>query len=134
MKSWLLFLAFALLVGTASSGCRTPGDDTQTVDPRETSGPVDINIQNDSDVDFDSVRVTFPSQKEDYGAVPQGGQSDYRTVALAYGYAYVEVFVGEARYVVQPTDYTGETPLAEGRYTYALSLSGQELSLALIKR
>ncbi len=133
MRSGRLLL-LALFVGGVLAGCQAPAEEEQPAQPRETGGAVEINIQNDSAVDFDSVLVAFPSQREHYGAVPSGQQSAYRTVTLAYGYAYVEAYVGDRKYVVQPTDYTGETPLSQGRYSYALSLENDELSLALIRR
>lgn len=102
--------------------------------PEETSGPVEINIQNKSTVDFDRVVVSFPGQTEDYGAVGSGGQSGYRTVEMAYRYAYIEAYVGEKKYILQPIDYTGETLLETGHYTYSLDLVDSELTLKLIEQ
>src|SRR5687768_13848417 len=59
------------------------------------SDPVEIRIRNDSNVDFDRVRVQFPDQHEvDYGPVPKGGVTDFKSTIRAYRYAGVSVQVG----------------------------------------
>jgi len=61
--------------------------------------------------------------------------SEYRQVALAYGYAYVSAMVDGEKRVLQPIDYVGEEPLAPGDYTYVLQAtpasSGGEGSIDL---
>jgi len=95
--------------------------------------PVEVRVVNASAVSFDRVVIGFPRQKEDYGTLAARAQSDYRAVAEAYGYAYVEVHRAGERLVLQPIDYVGERLLASGRYTYVLDLdaSGQGLTLTL---
>lgn len=133
MKPGLLLVTISLFVWM---GCTTSSEEIQMTDPGETQtgGPVEINIRNDSGVSFSRVVVTFPSQAEDYGAIDSGGESVYRSVEMAYRYAYIEAHAAEQTYVLQPFDYTGEKLLETGRYTYALSLTDGQLSLELIKQ
>ena len=129
-SGWLL--AGVLLLG---AGCNAPSDTSPPAAPRGPAAPVEISIQNDSSVDFDSVVVAFPSQRENFGPVAAGAESSYRTVEMAYRYAYVEAHhAGAEPYVLQPIDYTGEELLADGRYSYALDIQNGELTLELITR
>lgn len=97
-----------------------------------TGGP-DIRVANRSQSNFSSVRVVFPSEEVNYGAVAAGAASEYESVEEAYRYAFIEVMIGEQRLVMQPIDYFGETLLGPGRYTYALGVAagGEQLTLEL---
>ena len=88
-----------------------------------TYGPLEIRVQNASEVSFDKVLVDFSGQTESYGEVPAGEASAYRTVEKAYRYAYVEVHYADTTAILQPVDYVGERPLREGKYTYQLTLN-----------
>lgn len=92
---------------------------------------VRIRIRNASPVDFDGVRVDFPSGREDYGPVSAGGQTAYRTVDEAYRYARVEAAAGGDTLLFQPFDYVGERLLDPGRYTYELDVASGEPHLRL---
>lgn len=130
------FLIYGLGVGLLLLGmCNSPGTSSHQPPPdRSPDVPVEINIENNSTVDFDSVVVAFPSQREIYGAVAAGSESDYRTIEQAYRYAYVEAHAADTQYVYQPFDYSGEESLAGGRYTYALNFEQGELTLKLVAR
>lgn len=95
---------------------------------------VEIRVANRSSRDFDRVLVNFYDDPVDYGTVPAGGVSAYRRAMEAYRYAYVEVRLDATRLVLQPIDYVGETPLAKGRYTYALSLTADRKLIAELER
>ena len=133
IRSRLLFFTISLFAWTLLAGCTT-SEDAQMAAPEDTNGPVEINIQNNSAIAFDQVVVSFPSQREDYGAVDSGGESPYRTIEKAYRYAYIEAHAGDETHIVQPIDYVGETLLETGRYTYALDLVDGELRLKLIEQ
>src|SRR5262245_42922309 len=96
---------------------------------------VSVRIHNASDRVFDSVLVNFRGKEENYGRIPAGEVSNYRTVARAYSYAYIRVKFGEETAVFQPIDYVGESTLRPGRYTYRLTLqkrnSGEGYNLGL---
>ncbi len=97
-----------------------------------TIGPVEIRIQNDSNVDFDRVHVQFPDQHDvDYGPVPKGGFTAYQPTARAYRYAGVSVEAGGREMSLHPIDYLGEQELAAGRYTYSLGVDNEQLTMHL---
>lgn len=99
-------------------------------DPSPT--PVDtvqVRIRNESDVNFDKVVVTFGRGSVDYGPVAAGGVSDYERAGLAYHYAAVRATVGSRILARDIIDYTGETPLPPGHYTYVLVAGGGSLEL-----
>lgn len=116
----LLIPALLLLVGCSA--------------PLSPGGPVQVRIANESSVSFDRVVVGFPEQEENYGAVPAGSQTDYRPIERAYRYAYIEVYVGAEKLVLQPVDHVGESFLREGRYTYVLDVGEQGKSLSFSLR
>lgn len=81
---------------------------------------VRVRVYNDSDVDFDSVEVGW-AETQQIGAVPARGYSDYFTFEYAYHYGYVVVLVDGKEYSFRPIDYVGESYLAAGDYTFALT-------------
>jgi hypothetical protein len=97
------------------------------------AGSPAIRVANRSTLDFDRVLVNFSDQEVDYGALPAGTASEYRSPTVAYRYARIEVHVDTARLVLQPVDFVGETPLDGGSYTYALKVAddGRGLGLTL---
>lgn len=84
--------------------------------------PLAIRIENATDRKFDSVLVNFSGQKEVYESLEPGKMSPYRAVTKAYRYAYVEIKLGEERFVLQPIDFFGERLLKPGKYTYRLTI------------
>jgi hypothetical protein len=126
-KSMLDLLGLTVLVGIALA-CTNP------VTGRTEAGQVEIRVANQSPGDFERVTVTFPSSKVDYGRVQKGAATEYRQVGQAYRLAQIEVLTNGRTLTLQPQDYVGESPLAPGRYTYALKLDeiSGELRLDLI--
>jgi hypothetical protein len=93
------------------------------------SGPgVAVRIENATDKVFESVVIGFPSQREDYGSIPAGEASVYRSVARAYRYAYAEIKIDGETLVLRPIDYVGESLLRPGRYTYRITLNPKSTS------
>lgn len=103
-------------------------------DPAGVDGGVQIRVVNNSPFAFDEVEVNFSSQNESYGSLSVGGATGYRSVRLAYRYAYVRVRSGNKTVVQQPIDYVGETPLAPGRYSYVIELTTLDQPFAAITR
>lgn len=93
---------------------------------------VEVRVHNLSTTDFDSVIVQFPRETHRYGAVTAGAQTRYEAVAQAYRYARVEVWTDGERHVLQPIDFTGESLLPPGRYTYGLTFGGSPPQLGLV--
>lgn len=121
----LLGLTVFLAAALACTGPVTSGTDATQVQ---------IRIANQSSQDFDRVSVTFPSGKVEYGRVEKGKSTDYRPIEQAYRIALVEVLANGRTLTLQPQDYMGESPLAPGRYTYALRVDegSGEIRLDLI--
>ena len=117
--------AFVLALLTA--GCTSVQEST--------ASGVEIRVANRSDRDFDSVDVTFTTDKVSYGPVAKGATSEYRSTPKAYRYALVVVTAGGETFRFQPIDFVGETPLAPGRYTYALNVepSDRQVTIDLIE-
>lgn len=88
-----------------------------------------IRLRNDSPSTMERITVEFRKQVEHYDSLLAGGVTEYRTVASAYRYGFVEVFIGGERHVVQPVDFVGEKPLVPGDYTWALRLDEYGLHL-----
>jgi hypothetical protein len=104
-----------VMLGLIAGGCTTVQESA--------AGGVEIRVANRSDRDFDAVDVTFTEKKVSYGPVAKGATSGYRTIQEeAYRYALVVVTAGGEAFRFQPIDFVGETPLAPGRYTYALNI------------
>lgn len=117
------------LLGLAAGGC------TSVKEPAP-GGGVEVRVANRSDRDFDQVDVTFGSQKVSYGPVAQGATSEYKEAREeAYRYALVVVKAGGEEFRFQPIDFVGETPLAPGRYTYALNIdpNDRQVTIELIE-
>lgn len=119
--------AFLALLPTTFFGLLVLGCEAPPTSPSETR----VRIRNASTTGFDRVVVGFPEQQETYGALSAGSASAYRTVALAYRYAYVKVEANGEERVLQPIDYVGEEPLGAGRFTYVLSWTEDHLQLEL---
>jgi hypothetical protein len=112
-----------LLLGLVLGGC-TSGQESA-------AGGVEIRVANRSDRDFDQVDVTFTSDKVSYGSVAKGATSEYRSTPKAYRYALVVVTAGGETFRFQPIDFVGETPLAPGRYSYALNIDPNDRQLTI---
>ena len=94
-----------------------------------------IRIENNSSSNFTDVLTVFPNDSIFYGDIQKNSFSSYYRVNEAYRYAYLELFAGEQKYVLQPIDYVGEKILEEGYYTYQLNLTGNtmyDITLTLI--
>ena len=100
-------------------------DPALRTEPDAPSDTVEVRVENRGAVAFDAVAVVFPdavvgSRRVDYGPVPPGAASAYAALPLAYRYATVEAVVGADTLLDRAIDYTGETPLPPGRFTYGL--------------
>jgi hypothetical protein len=81
-----------------------------------------IRLHNLSDsLPLTQVLVQFPADSAHIGFIAPRAYSDYFAVDSAYRYAFIRARSGGRTYYCQPADYTGESLLAPGRYTYELS-------------
>ncbi len=94
-----------------------------------------IRVENVSEYDFDRVTVNTSGGEESYGSVArEGGVSAYRSFEFAYPFATVEVNILGSKFDFTPIDYTGETQLSNGSYTYLVDVddfTGRRLTLTL---
>jgi hypothetical protein len=60
------------------------------------------------------------NSSSNYGKIKNGQITCYRVFETAYSYAYVNLFINDEEYIIQPIDYVGEQPLAQGYFTYSI--------------
>jgi hypothetical protein len=70
-----------------------------------------------------------------YGQININTSSDYHTFSKVYNYSWFRLTMNNKTYYLKPYDYTGETALANGRYTYKITYvsTNDNLNLELIK-
>ncbi len=91
---------------------------------------VQVRIRNAGEVALADVTVTFPdNQTIGFGDLPVGAASRYAPVALAYRYALIVATANGTGHRWQPIDFMGESPLAPGYYSYAISVDGDQIDL-----
>ena len=93
--------------------------------PLGPGGDVELRIENASNVTFDLVSLYTTEGVETNADVTPGETTPFVSVNVGYGIATTEVVVGTDTLRLQVIDFVGETPLAEGRYTYVLSIAGE---------
>jgi hypothetical protein len=100
-----------------------PAWDSQADADREPSGgKALIRLHNLSDsLPLTQVLIQFPADSAHVGFIAPRAYSDYFAVDSAYRYAFIRARSGGKTYYCQPADFTGESLLAPGRYTYELS-------------
>jgi hypothetical protein len=93
-----------------------------------------VRVRNVTGADLDAVVLFTPGPPRtpvDLGALPDGGYSDYRHLAVAYRFAEIDARGVAGHLTVRPFDFVGEVPLPEGHYTYRLGREGARATLAL---
>jgi len=102
------------------------------------STQVSIRLSNATDFDFQNVIIDTSTGEVNFENISSGQKTGYKTVEIAYRYAFVELEIDGKVYTLQPTDYVGETPLKKGNYTYEIDADDSQeqyrkLSLTLVK-
>jgi hypothetical protein len=110
MKNLLLVLLTLVLLSACS----------ESEDPKPNA--VFIRVENSSLSDFTDVTVRSGGSPVGFGAVDAGSFSDYKEFEIAYRYGMIELKADGEELRIIPFDYVGETPLANGYYTYNLSV------------
>lgn len=85
----------------------------------------EIRVRNDSNIDFKEVVVG----SVEYGDIKQGRRTGYEHWDVAYQYAFVSLLAGKKPHKYRPTDFSGERPLGDGKFTYVLTLENGELRI-----
>ena len=81
---------------------------------------VQIRIFNSTSLVFYDCTVDPGGSAHNYGQVNSAANSDYHTFPMAYRYASIKLTMNNKIYNLQPYDYTGETALISGKYTYQI--------------
>ncbi|HEU0013099.1 MAG TPA: hypothetical protein VFQ45_05420 [Longimicrobium sp.] len=84
---------------------------------------VRFRLRNASPYELKDVAVGFPDEMVAYGTLAPGAVTEYRTVARAYRYAYVEATIDGQLVVQQPIDYVGEEYVEPGSYTFVITVA-----------
>ena len=82
-----------------------------------------IRIRNISSITFDTVQVGV--QETLHENIAPDAFSEYLPYETAYRIAFISIEAGEETYILQPTDFVGETELPAGLYTYELDVTGE---------
>jgi hypothetical protein len=119
---YLLLIPMALL-----SGCRKehqpPPPAPEPVIEMRVENRTSFTL-NDCTIDPEGTLSNNPGPKaHNYGTVPVGQYSAYHSFNKIYRYSWIRVVMSGNTLYQTPYDYTGETPLTAGRYTYKISFS-----------
>lgn len=87
-----------------------------------------IRVRNNSDLTFQQVTVSTGNREGFFGEIDPRQNSDYVKFEHAFRYASVFLRIEGKPLQLIPNDYTGETPLRDGYYTYRIGLSSANLS------
>jgi len=88
----------------------------------EARNQVQIRIKNTSLLPFENIEVNTSGGLNHFGTVADNEVSDYKTFDFAYRYSFVKLTINGEPYIIQPIDYTGESKLESGKYTYEIQL------------
>lgn len=115
----LMILAFSACNKNSIRNCDEHAVSACSEDPTKTN----IRIKNNSEYDFCNVVLDPSSGPVNCGIVKKDKMTCYRSFDEAYNYAYIQFFIGDKEFKVQPIDYVGEQPLGIGNFTYVLDIT-----------
>ena len=115
-STWKIVFSFLVFISLMALGC---GKDEYDTDP----GPTDIRIRNLSTKVYDSVEVNTSGGIQKYFAVNSGTYSDYKRFDVAYRLADITLYINSVKYTHGPVNYTFETWLGKGKYSYEVWIS-----------
>jgi|GEM_PF-1454034 len=114
-------------------------DKTTTAEPKD----VQIRVANSTSWTFYNCTVDPTATLSDnptanafnYGQIEINASSEYHTFPKVYNYSWFRLTMNNKIYYIKPYDYTGETALANGRYSYKITYTAtnDRLNLELIK-
>lgn len=98
---------------------------------------LEIRVRNVSSFDYTDIFLST-SEDHDYGDLTSGAESSYQGHEKAFRYCFVQLFIEQDSFIIQPIDFVGETELEPGKYTYEIdALDSQDLygrlSMTLVK-
>ena len=122
----ILFLLSTFLVILFCSSCDKDNifcEEHQKTNCETDEAKTNIRIKNNSGYDFCNVVLNPFDNSKNYGNIKNGQITCYRFFETAYSYAYINLFINDGEYIIQPIDYFGETPLGQGYFTYSISVT-----------
>ena len=130
MKATITFLLLFLGLGLA---CKKSPEGPTTLQMRVQNGTSYVI----SDILIDTTGTLSDSPGPNavsFGTLNPEEKSEYVTFAQLYSYAWVRLVMKGTVYVLKPYDYTGEKPLANGKYTYRIGYRSldDQLTLTLV--
>lgn len=115
-------LLILLLTTTACNKDSLKNCEEHTVtDCGEDATKTNIRVRNISEYGFCNVVLNPYNSETNLGIIEAGGNTCYRAFEVAYSYAYVQLFIGEDEFVIQPIDFM-EFPLEAGKFTYEIDV------------
>lgn len=123
LKLALLMLAAIFLTNSCDKDKMVNCEEHKVADCGEDESKTNIRIENISDYDFCNVVLDPGNISTNYGGIEKNETTCYRSFEVAYDYAYVQLFIGEKEFVIQPFDYIGEQPLGKGEFTYYIDVT-----------
>lgn len=87
-----------------------------------------IRVQNNSDVNFTNVIVQSGNAENGFGTILARSSSGYKEFEYAFKQASIWLKAENQGFSSIPNDYSGETPLRAGYYTYRVGLSSANLT------
>ncbi len=98
------------------------------------SDNVNIRLFNAGELEFKDIKFNPSTGIVSFGDLAPDRYSEYKNFDKAYRYAYISLTVNDSMYTLQPIDYVGETPLANGNYTYRLNFNDDDkLTFTLVE-
>ena len=97
-----------------------------------------LRLSNTSSFDYNNIIINTTTGNVSFEDINSGEKTAYKIFEKAYRYAYVQLEIDGAMYIIQPIDYVGETPLKGGTYTYEINANESDeqygrLSITLIE-
>lgn len=118
-----LLVSMTLIIGSCQQDNLNKCDEHVVADCSEDLTKTNIRIKNISNYDFCNVVVNTSSEMVNCGIVKKGEETCYRTFETAYNYAYIQLFIGDKEFILQPIDYVGEQDLGAGKFTYLVNVT-----------
>lgn len=115
----LLMVIFSACGKNSIRNCDEHSVSSCSEDPTKTN----IRIKNNSKYNFCNVVFDPSSGPVNCGILKKGKTTCYRSFDTAYSIAYIQLFIGDKEFMLQPFDYVGEQPLGVGNFTYVIDVA-----------
>ena len=86
------------------------------------AGETELRFRNVSSHDYRDFTYRSGGETLHFASIPSGAVTEYRVIDRSYRYGFVELYVGDRRFVLQPIDYVGEETLGGGQFTFRVTV------------